>query len=69
MRSQPYGPWKTRLGLGQWCQVRYNGRIVTETTWRYHITTVNIGVFARVTEDAFLAGPATTRYEDLVELR
>ena len=32
VRSQPYGPWKTRLGLGQWCRVRYNGRIVTETT-------------------------------------
>jgi hypothetical protein len=53
---------------GQWCQIRYNGRIDTDRTWRYHITTVNIGLFEQAQSDVFLSKPHIHRREDLVYL-
>jgi len=53
---------------GQWCQIRYNGRITLERTWRYHITTVNVGAFEQPQSGAFLNGRPTFRREDLVRL-
>ena len=56
------------INRGQWCQLRYNGRIDIGDTWRYQITTVNVGVFERAALDAFLRYEPAYRREDFVRL-
>ena len=60
---------KWRLGSGEWAQFRYNGRIDLEQTWRYHVTTVNVGFFEHVDADVFLRTEPAHRYNSLVKLR
>ena len=68
---EPWQAWLDRewlISQGQWCQIRYNGRIDLDHTWLYHITTVNVGVFDQLRSEAFLSEAPSFRREDLVRL-
>lgn len=57
------------LNKNEWCQIRYNGRLVLEHTWQYKITTLNIGVFDKIIRDCFEKTTPNYCFEDMIELR
>ena len=65
--------WQTGKQLwtlteSQWCRIRFNGRRVFESTWQYHVTTVNVGVVTNPDPDWFLTSVPLYYKEDLVDL-
>ncbi|HYE75123.1 MAG TPA: hypothetical protein VEF04_17410 [Blastocatellia bacterium] len=57
------------LNNNEWCRIRYNERSILEHTWKYKITTINIGVFDKVTRDCFKKTNPDYYFEDLGQLR
>jgi hypothetical protein len=57
------------LNLNESCRIRFNARVVLESTWKYKITTVNIGVFDILTPDCFENNQLTYYFENMRQLR
>jgi hypothetical protein len=57
------------LTVGQWGSVRYNGRMVDYGGWWYRQVVLNVGIFASVTGDEFLARKPDCIYDRWRALR